>query len=91
MDWLIDSNSPSYAEHDAVFVYFNLPHPALGNHKSSNDADVGSSNFSKLYVFSGICYALSPSKLLHDQQKDSFLEMTLLATKFWICKPKLLT
>jgi hypothetical protein len=87
----IDANLTSklwpYAAHYAVLIYNNLSHSALDNHKSPNDADGDSSDFSNLYVFGSICYALQPSKLLHNLEekleKDSFLEWILLATKFW--------
>jgi hypothetical protein len=85
-DWPRDSSSPSccmlidtnltpklwpYAAHYAVLVYNNLPHSALDNHKSPNNAFGDSSDFSKLYVFDSICYALQPSKLLHKLEERS--------------------
>ena len=52
---LIDANlTPKlcpYAAHYAVIIYNNLPHFALDNRKSPNDAYGDSSYFSKLYVF----------------------------------------
>jgi len=72
---LIDANlTPKlcpYAAHYAVLVYNNLPHSALDNHKSPNDAYGVSSDFSKLYVFVSICYALQPSKLLNNLEERS--------------------
>ena len=66
---LIDANlTPKLwpdAAHYAVLNYNNLPHSALDNHKNPNDAYEDSSDFSKLYVFGSICYALQPSRLLH--------------------------
>jgi hypothetical protein len=65
---LVDANlTPKlwpYAAHYPVLIYNNLPHSALDNHKSPNDAYGESSDFSKLYVFGSICHALQPSKLL---------------------------
>jgi hypothetical protein len=84
----------SCAAHYAVLIYNKLPRSALDDHKSPNDAYGDSSDFSKLCVFGSISYALQSSKLLHKlekyQQKDSFLELILLATKFSTYKAKLL-
>ena len=75
-----------YAAHYAVVIYNNLPHSALDNDNSRNDAYGDSSDFSKLYVFGSICFALQPSRLLlswsKNQQKDSCLELIHLAAKF---------
>jgi len=60
-----------HAAHYAVPIYNNLPHSALDNHKSPNDVYGDSCNFSKLYVFGSICYALQPSKLLHKLEEKS--------------------
>jgi len=72
---LIDANlTPKlwpYAAYYAVLIYNNLPHSALDNQKSPNDAFGNSSNFSKLYVFGSICYALQSSKLLHKLEERS--------------------
>ena len=72
---LIDANlTPKlwpYAAHYAVLIYNNLPHSALDNHKSPNDAYGDSSDFSKLYVFCSIRYALQPSKLLQMLEQRS--------------------
>jgi transposase InsO family protein len=80
---LIDANLTlklwPYAAYYAVLIYNNLPHCALDNHKSPNDAYGDSSDFSKLYLFRSICYALQPSKLLHRLEERSakglFLEI----------------
>jgi hypothetical protein len=59
---LIDANlRPKlwpYAAHYAVLICNNLPHSALYNHKSPNDAYRDLSDFSKLYIFDSTCYAL---------------------------------
>jgi len=72
---LIDTNlTPKlwpYAAHYPVLIYNNLPHSALDNHKSPNDAYGDLSDFSKLYVFGSICYDLQPSKLLHNLEARS--------------------
>jgi hypothetical protein len=72
---LIDANlTPKlwlYAACYAVLIYNNLPHSALDNYMTPNDAYGDSSDFSKLYVFGSICYALQPSKLLHKLEKRS--------------------
>ena len=72
---LIDANlTPKLwpdAAHYAVLNYNNLPHSALDNHKNPNDAYEDSSDFSKLYVFGSICYALQSSKLLHKLEERS--------------------
>jgi len=72
---LIDANlTPKlwpYAAHYVVLIYNNLPHSALDNHKSPNDAYEYSSDLSKLYVFGIICYALQQSKLLHKLEEIS--------------------
>jgi transposase InsO family protein len=48
----------------------------------------------ELHIFGSICYALQPSQLLHKLEerlaKNSFLELILLATKFWTYRAKLL-
>ena len=54
-----------------LWLYNNLPHSALDNHKSPNDAYGDSSDFSKPYIFGSICYALQPSKLLHKLEERS--------------------
>jgi hypothetical protein len=54
-----------YAADYAVLIYTRLPDSALDNHKSPNGAYGDSSDFSNLYVFGSIYYALQPSKLLH--------------------------
>jgi len=68
-----------YAAHYAMLMYDNIPHPALDNHKSPNDAYGDSSDFSKPYVFGSICFALEPSQLLYKLKKRSekglFLEI----------------
>jgi len=72
---LIDANlTPKlwpYAAHYAVLIFNNLPHSALDNHKSPNDAYGDSSDFLKLYVLGSIYYALQPSKLLHKLENRS--------------------
>jgi len=59
---LIDANlTPKlwpYAAHYAVLIYNNLPHFALDNHKSPNDAYGDASDFLKLFVFGSVYYAL---------------------------------
>jgi hypothetical protein len=47
-------------------IYNDLHHSALEYHKKPNDDYGYSSDFSKLYVFGSICYALQPSKFLHE-------------------------
>jgi hypothetical protein len=78
---LIDANlKPKlwpYAAHSAVLFYNNIPHSALDNHKSLNDAYGESSDFSKLYVFGRIWYAPQPSKLLHELQERSAKRLSL--------------
>jgi hypothetical protein len=68
----------SYAAHYAVLIYNNFPHCALDNHKSPNDAYGDSCDFSKLYVYGSICYALQPSKLLHKLEERSAKGLFLL-------------
>ena len=60
-----------YAGHYAVLMYNNVPHPALDNQQSPNDGYGDASDFSKLYVFASICYALQASKLLHKLEERS--------------------
>ena len=60
-----------YAAHCAVLIYNNLTHSALDKHKRPNDAYGDSSDFSKLYVFGTICYALQSLKLLHNLEERS--------------------
>jgi len=77
---LIDANlTPKlwpYAAYYAVLIYNNLPHSALDNNKSPNDAYGDSSDFSKLYVFGSICYALRQyfSKLRRNSLLPSIFE-----------------
>jgi hypothetical protein len=59
-----------YAAHYAVLIYNNLLHSALDYRKSPNDAYGDSSDFSKLYVFGTICYALQPSKILEERSAE---------------------
>jgi hypothetical protein len=94
---LIDANLPPklwpYAAYYAVLMYNNLPHYALDNHKSQmtlmeTHLIFRSSTSSVVFVllFNSQSFYTSWRK---DQQKDFFLELILLATKFWNYKAKL--
>ena len=94
----IDSNlTPKlwpYTAHYAVLIYNNLPHSALDNHKSLNDAYGDSSNFLSSTFSVVFAMLVNPQSFYiswrKDQQKDSFLEFILLDTKLWVYKAKLL-
>ena len=80
-----------YAANYAVLIYNNLPHSGLDNQMTlmENYLIFRSSTFLVVFVmlFNRQSFCISWRK---DQQKDSFLELILLDTKFWTYKAKLL-